>query len=156
MSDQPSNDEFDIVDDTPAEDEGIDPREEELQRQQAERDHLDRRHIKSIVLEKQALYRAARYKTIFALVLLGTALQLAWLAIGRIQAHLLPRAAAYLVVAIGFVVFGINLLKKAKLDRAAAATTAIPEPEEQPDFSQLSDGSQIVENLKNMHGRGSL
>lgn len=152
-SDEPNP--FDAIEiDSPIDDvEPLDDDDAASRQATTDREHLDRRHIKAILLEKKLLYRHGTYMTIIAVALLGSAGQLLWMALGRLRDHQTPRAIAYAVIAIGMIGFSPIFVRRAHADRRAAGQTAIPLPETEPDFSGLSDGKQFEANLQKMHGQ---
>jgi hypothetical protein len=142
-------------------DEDQEAREMIEQRIMRDRERLDDRHIKVIQLEKRGLYRSRTWMLVIAGLLVGVAGQLVWLGVRQwagtdatgdapAQAPDPQRGAAYFVIAAGLVVFSVRFFRRARRYLQEARAMTLPEPTTPPDFSTLSDGSQIVDNLRSM------
>ncbi len=119
-------------------------------KQQAEQDHLNERHIKSIAHEKRAAYRNRTYMLLIAITCVVGASQLCWLAYGQVLEHKWKPVAACAVIAGGLILASLGFFRRARAYGIEAKKTAITEPNVEPDFAPLSDGSQVVENLENL------
>jgi hypothetical protein len=111
---------------------------------------LSGRHIRAVSLEQYAVYRNRTWVIVASLVCLGSAGQSLWLASAASRLGDWPRAAAYVVLAIGLVVGAVWFGRKIKALTAAAAAMKMPDPATPPDFSTLSSGGQFVEALEEM------
>lgn len=137
-----------IVDDTPGDEEFLRKRERE--------DHLDRLKSRQIVALRKAAYRSRGYQLMGAAICLvgaGQCLYYVYVKSARPDPAV-ERAVAYLIVlgwlalaAVG-IVFGVKLLTKARQMKEAAERSALAEPDTEPDFTPLSDGSQRWKNLE--------
>jgi hypothetical protein len=111
-------------------------------------DELDANRIQQLSRARRATIRSRSYLIIGA-VLCGIAtLQLCYLA--RRDGWATPRAAAYVVLAIGAGFGCIDLLRKARRLGKELKRPILPETQSPPDFSTLQDGSQRVDRLNQM------
>lgn len=148
-SEQPQD--WEIVDDTEDEADRDAQAAAELEaRLQVERDHLNERHIKAIVAEKRALIRNRTYMLVLGFACVVTAGQLGWFSVDEFRAQHWPRVAAYAVIVIGLLLASVRFFRKAHGYQVESQKTILPEPDTEPDFSTLSDGSQFVKNLENI------
>ncbi len=113
---------------------------------------LDDRHIRFVQLEKRSLYRSRTWMLVIGLGCVGMAGQLIWIG-ARQWSQDATRGIAYFVVAIGIGLFSLRFFARARRYLEQARTMSLPEPTTPPDFSTLSDGSQIVDQLHNMTRR---
>ena len=135
-----------IVDDTPG--------DEERLRKRDQHDHLDRLKLKKIAALRKAAYRSRGYQLIGAAVCLVGAGQCLFNVYRRSVNPGEDRTLAYLIVfgwmalaAVG-IVFGVKLLGKARQMKEEAERSMLAEPDTEPDFTPLSDGSQRWKNLE--------
>jgi DNA-directed RNA polymerase subunit RPC12/RpoP len=132
------------------------PDEDREMRELAERrvedqaNKLNDRHIRSAFLERQSINRARTWALVGAFLCLGAAGQLVWKAIPWFRTDDPTRGVAYLVIAFGAVGVGIHFFRKARACTREAESLKMPEPTDAPDFSSLSNGSQIVDELRKM------
>lgn len=145
-------------------DEDREAREAIEQRAAEEKERLDDRRIQVVQLEKRGLYRARSWALVVAMGCMGIAGQLVWLGVNwfrDLPAEVGPpairerasdpiRGVAYFVIAVGLAVVSIRFFRKARRYLLEAKAMSLPEPTTPPDFSTLSDGSQIVDELKRM------
>lgn len=119
------------------------------QRFREAQDRLNQKHIRIVQLEKRALYRKRTWMLVLAMGMFGLAGQVVWRGVEWFSIH--PwYALAYLIVASGLMVGSVRFFAQAGHYSRLAREVRLPEPTEPPDFSTLSDGSQIVENLNRM------
>ncbi|GIW75598.1 MAG: hypothetical protein KatS3mg104_0661 [Phycisphaerae bacterium] len=119
------------------------------QRFQEQQDHLNQKQIRIVQLEKRSLYRRRTWMLVLALGMTGLAGQLVWRGIEWLGVR--PSyAIAYWVLASGLVLGSLRFFARARYYGRQASQISLPDPTEPPDFSTLSDGSQIVENLNRM------
>src|SRR4029079_13459935 len=108
-------------------------------------DELDSLRIRQFATLRRATYRSRSYAIIAAIACGGTALQLAWLAIRRASVATWDWRPALLgALAIISVLGSIWFARRATDLHRQAKQTLLPEPTSQPDFSELSDGSQVA------------
>lgn len=149
--DQDESQAFEIVDDAEEEVDADAEAVAQLEaRQQAEREHLNQRHIKAVTLEKRAIYRKRTYMLVLGVACIVGILQACWLAIGEARGERWLRVASLLTIAIGLSLAPSWFFRRAREYRIEAERTSLPEPETPPDFSTLSDGSQFAKNLENL------
>ena len=124
-----------------------------------EREKLDQRHIRAIQLDRRSIYRNRTWVLVLAFTCIGLAGQLAWLGAwwfvekqrgGYDRPINVPRGIAYFVIAGCLAIFSVWFFRKARRLREAAEQTLIPEPESEPDFEPLSDGSQFASHLSEL------
>jgi hypothetical protein len=115
-----------------------------------DRDDLDGLRIRQVYQLRRSIYRARRYWLVGMGICIVAAGQIVWKlftsspgSMGVSNAHAAVLAIACLVGA----VFCIR--QAAQLGRSARQST-LQEPEQPPDFSSLSDGSQHWKNLEAM------
>jgi hypothetical protein len=120
--------------------------------QQIKEPVLNTRHIRSISLERRAVYRKRTWVIVAAMLLIGSAGQAAFLAYGDVRQALWMRAAAFAVLAFGMFVSGVWFAQKIKPLTAEAEAMKLRDPETSPDFSTLSSGGQFVDALRQMAG----
>lgn len=119
------------------------------QRLQDQSQTLDNRHIRFVQLEKRSLYRWRTWMLVIALGCVGLAGQLVWIGVRQWTSDS-TRSIAYFVVAVGVGVFSLRFFARAQRYLKQAQTMSLAEPTTPPDFSTLSDGSQIVDQLRSM------
>ncbi len=152
---------FFIETDADESDEDRDAREALERRLTEEKDRLDNRHIRVVQLEKRSLYRSRSWMLVLALSLIGIAGQLVWVGVkhvtGTDATDTAPaktpdhaRAVAYFVIAAGLFSLSFRFFHRARRYLREAQAITLPEPTSPPDFSTLSDGSQIVDHLRAM------
>jgi hypothetical protein len=121
--------------------------EDECRRQH----ELDALRIGRVARQRQAATRAASYCLVAAAACAVMAVDLIWRAWRRYERlDELLRPAFYLLAAAALVCAVPPALQRAAALRREARRRELPEPTAEPDFSALSDGSQIVRNLEKM------
>jgi hypothetical protein len=110
-------------------------------------DHLDARRISRLAAVRRAAYRSRSYCIIGAAGCAVGAVELVFQAFGHGTA-----AAAFLELlgAVGLLGLARTFLKWSSAYLLEARQSELPPANRPPDFSKLSDGSQIAQNLQNM------
>ena len=128
------------------------------QDRQARERHLGDLHQNKVLLERRALFRGRTYLTLLLGVCLFVALQLSLYSSNRYYHDgYSPRLLAYGLCVIGCVAVSVAALRKIRRLNAELRRPLLPDPTTPPDFSTLSDGSQLAEeearNLEKLWNR---
>ena len=110
-------------------------------------------HRNKVLIERRHQFRTRTYVVLGAAALVITAWQLCAFAAARNRAtgSLGVRGAVYLALAVVAVGFLWPCVRKIRAMNRALATPVLTDPETPPDFSTLSDGSQLIdEEVKNL------
>jgi hypothetical protein len=112
---------------------------------------LDRLKVARLAAVRRAAIRARSYCLVGFYACLVSAADLVWMAVWRIVAlRQIVRPSLYAIAALGLIWFGCHLLKKSRAFAREAAQSLPDSPPDNPDFTNLGDGSQIARDLENM------
>jgi hypothetical protein len=114
-------------------------------------DELDSLRIRQFAALRRATYRSRSYAIIAAIACAGAALQLAWLATRHASIVAWDwRPVLFAALAIASIVGSSWFVRRAIDLHRQAKQTLLPEPTSPPEFSKLSDGTQVAKNLEEM------
>jgi hypothetical protein len=117
----------------------------------AREQELDGLRVRNLVVAKRAAIRSRTYAIVGAVLCLMTAIDMVISTVTDVRKggwH--PKEVGYVMVAAAALLALIPLVQNAILYGRESKAVVIPEPETPPDFSTLSDGSQISEQLKDV------
>jgi hypothetical protein len=112
---------------------------------------LDALRISRVVRERQAATRAGSYWLVAAWACILMSLDLLWRTPG--EAHPTLTSAINLAAAALMAIVASYSWRRATALRRQGRARPLPPPPSPPDFSSLSDGSQIVKNLEDMNSK---
>jgi nucleoside phosphorylase len=114
-------------------------------------DELSALRIRQLATEKRAAYRSRSYCVIAAIGCVVAMVQLAWYGISTFRASRIAVAGiAYLLVAAFALIGAVYFFRKAMVFDREAKRSVLPETNEEPDFSTLSDGSEQWKKLEDV------
>jgi len=118
-------------------------------------DHLNSNRIRQMASLRRAAIRSRSYSVIAVGGCVVAAADFVFFAVRRLLDHPdalgILIAIAYFLAAAMLLIFSRYFLRLALRFHREARGSAIPPPEQPPDFSQLQDGSQIVRSLQDMN-----
>ena len=136
----PPSDDFYVEDDLPTDDQPPPHRD----------DDLDAARIRQIAKLRRSAVRSRGYLLVGGIVCAVLGMQLIWNSISRFRMGNNSTASFFLLAAVVLFVLAVKAFLRAQQLRREAKASAISDPTTPPDLSQLSDGSQTWENLKDI------
>ena len=112
---------------------------------------LDRQKVNRLTAARRATMRARSYCLVGFYACLVCAAELVWMAAWRIvELRQIVRPFLYSAAVVGLLWFARKLLQRARHLKEEAKSPPSDPPNKPPDFSGLSDGSQIARDLEEM------